>query len=69
MMVEGKIIGSKLIAQNFQHQRYFWPRPSAVDFNPLPSGGSNLGPTSLKLQNLVNKKNDLLKISSFRKLL
>lgn len=47
---DGKIIGSELIAQKFESDRYFWPRPSAVDFNPLPSGGSNLGPTSLSLK-------------------
>ncbi len=42
----GKIIGSKLIAQNFTDEKYFHPRPSAVKYNPLPSGGTNLGPTS-----------------------
>ncbi len=49
---QGKIIGSELIAQNFKGEKYFWPRPSAIDFNPMPSGGSNLGPTS---QDLVTK--------------
>ncbi len=49
-----KIIGSKLIAQNFKGQNYFWPRPSSIDFNPIkPSGGSNLGPTSQKLKEIV----------------
>lgn len=47
---EGKLQGSELIAQSFKSDKYFWPRPSAVDFNPLPSGGSNLGPTSKALQ-------------------
>ncbi len=48
-----RIIGSELIGQNFQSDRYFWPRPSATDYNPLPSGASNLGPTSAALRKLV----------------
>jgi potassium-transporting ATPase KdpC subunit len=48
---QGRVIGSKLIAQNFKGDSYFWPRPSAVNFNPIqPAGGSNLGPTSHKLK-------------------
>src|SRR5262249_27114696 len=46
----GQAIGAELIAQKFQTEKYFWSRPSAVDFNPLPSGGSNLGPTSEALR-------------------
>ncbi len=55
----GKIIGSKLIGQKFESDKYFWPRPSAIDYNPMPSGGSNLGPTSEKLKHafLERKKN------------
>lgn len=48
----GQGVGSALIAQKFERPEHFWARPSAVDFNPLPSGGSNLGPTS---QDLVQK--------------
>lgn len=47
---DGRVVGSSLIAQKFEKEGYFHPRPSAVDFNPLPSGGSNLGPTSAKLK-------------------
>jgi len=47
---DGQVIGSALIGQPFTSERYFWPRPSAIDYNPLPSGGSNLGPTSAALQ-------------------
>jgi len=51
---DGKVIGSSLLAQQFQGDVYFWPRPSAVDFDPVkPSGGSNLGPTSKKLKDDV----------------
>ncbi|NDI99067.1 K(+)-transporting ATPase subunit C [Flavobacterium sp. LaA7.5] len=31
------------IAQNFTEDNYFWPRPSAVDYNGAGSGGSNKG--------------------------
>ena len=44
------ILGSQLIGQKFTSDKYFWSRPSAVDYNPLPSGGSNLGMTSQKLK-------------------
>lgn len=51
--VKGKVVGARLIAQSFKSDRYFWPRPSAVHYNPLPSGGSNLGTTSAALQKIV----------------
>jgi K+-transporting ATPase ATPase C chain len=41
-----KIRGSLLLGQNFTDSIYFHPRPSAIDYNPMPSGGSNLGLTS-----------------------
>lgn len=50
---DGKVIGSLLIAQKFERPEYFWPRPSAVDYNPQPSGGSNLGPTSAVLKETI----------------
>jgi potassium-transporting ATPase KdpC subunit len=53
---DGKILGSKLIGQKFDSSAYFWSRPSAIDYNPFPSGASNLGPTSDKLVSLVNER-------------
>jgi K+-transporting ATPase ATPase C chain len=44
------IIGSELIAQRFSRPEYFWPRPSAVDYNASAAGGSNLSPTNPKLR-------------------
>jgi K+-transporting ATPase ATPase C chain len=34
------------IAQNFSNDRYFSPRPSAVNYNAAGSGGSNKGPSN-----------------------
>lgn len=50
-----KTIGSELIGQQFDTLFYFSSRPSAVLYNPLPSGGSNYGLTSIKLKNLVSE--------------
>ncbi|MGO9244666.1 MAG: potassium-transporting ATPase subunit KdpC [Verrucomicrobiia bacterium] len=49
----GQIIGSELIAQQFTGDKYFWPRPSAGSYATVPSGASNLGPTSQALQSNV----------------
>ncbi len=40
---ERKVIGSELVAQPFVSDRYFHPRPSAVDYKADAAGGSNLG--------------------------
>ena len=53
---EGKIAGSELIGQKFDSSIYFWSRPSAIDYNPIPSGASNLGPTSDKLKKQVAER-------------
>lgn len=55
-----KIVGATLIAQKFESDRYFWPRPSAIDYKPLPSGGSNLGPTSAALKKAVEERQEKL---------
>ena len=49
----GKVIGSKLIGQNFDKLEYFTGRPSAVNYAADSSGASNLGPSSKKLMNRV----------------
>jgi K+-transporting ATPase ATPase C chain len=53
---DGKLIGSELIGQKFDSSIYFWSRPSAIGYNPLPSGASNFGPTSDTLRKLVNAR-------------
>ena len=56
---DGKIAGSELIGQKFDSSIYFWSRPSVIDYNPIPSGASNLGPTSDKLKNQVAERRKL----------
>jgi K+-transporting ATPase ATPase C chain len=50
---EGQPIGSKLIGQPFKSDRYFWSRPSTIEYATLPevaktgaSGASNLAPSN-----------------------
>jgi K+-transporting ATPase ATPase C chain len=49
-------IGSKLIGQANSDPAYFWPRPSATGYTTLPSGGSNLAPTSADLAIAVEQR-------------
>lgn len=56
LMNENKLIGSTLIGQNFDSAIYFSGRPSATSYNPLPSGGSNLGPLNEKLKLLTDER-------------
>jgi len=57
--VNGKIIGSTLIGQSFTDNKYLWGRPSATGdhpYNPLASGGANLGPSNPDLLNAVTDR-------------
>lgn len=49
-------IGSELIGQKFDSAVYFSTRPSAISYNPLPSGGSNYGLNNPKLKILVEEQ-------------
>jgi len=59
ILKDGKIIGSELIGQKFDSSIYFWSRPSAIGYNPIPSGASNYGPTSDTLKKMVELRRQL----------
>jgi len=44
--VNGKVVGYEKIGQKFTEDKYFWGRPSAVDYNAAGSAGSNKGPSN-----------------------
>jgi K+-transporting ATPase, C subunit len=56
ILKDNKVIGSELIGQQFDSTIYFTSRPSAIENNPLPSGGSNYGLTSVKLKAQVAER-------------
>jgi potassium-transporting ATPase KdpC subunit len=73
--VDGKVVGSTLIGQEFTSDKYFHGRPSATTapdpndssktvaapYNAANSGGSNLGPTNKALIDRVKADVDKLK--------
>jgi len=52
---DGKVVGSRLIAQPFTKDEYFQPRPSAVSYDASASGPSNLSASNYLLRDRVAK--------------
>ncbi len=46
LQVNGHTVGYYRLGQSFREDRYFWSRPSAVDYNASGSAGSNKGPSN-----------------------
>jgi K+-transporting ATPase ATPase C chain len=43
------------VAQEFKGKEWFWPRPSAAEYNAAESGGSNWGANNPKLRERVEE--------------
>ncbi len=50
ILKDGHVVGSELIGPSFSSDRYFSSRPSAIGYNPIPSSGTNWGPTDKRMQ-------------------
>lgn len=51
----GKWVGSKLIAQSFTKDEYFWPRPSAASYDASASASSALAASNFALRDRVSR--------------
>jgi K+-transporting ATPase ATPase C chain len=58
LSVNGKVVGYELIGQKFTNDKYFWSRPSAVDYNAAGSAGSNKGPSNPDYLKIVQDRID-----------
>lgn len=56
LRVDGETVGSSLLAQPFDGDEWFQPRPSAVDFDALGSAPSNLGPSNPDLLAQIDER-------------
>jgi potassium-transporting ATPase KdpC subunit len=58
VLVNNKVVGYKRIGQKFTEDKFFWGRPSAVDYNAAGSAGSNKGPSNPDYLKIVQDRLD-----------
>lgn len=56
--VDGEVVGSSLLGQDFEGDEWFVGRPSASDYDGLASGASNLGPNNPDLVASIQERID-----------
>jgi K+-transporting ATPase ATPase C chain len=56
VVANGATVGSSLIGQDFESDRYFHPRPSAIGYDSSNSGASNLSWTSAALKQAYDQR-------------
>jgi len=54
--VDGRVVGSSSIGQLWEGDEWFHGRPSSIDYDASTSSGSNLGPTSQVLADLIEQR-------------
>ncbi|MGA6137762.1 potassium-transporting ATPase subunit KdpC [Acinetobacter dispersus] len=54
--LDGRIVGSSLVGQNFVSEQYFHGRPSAVSYNVDGMAGSNLAVSNPDLQKQIKER-------------
>ncbi|MHB8459814.1 MAG: potassium-transporting ATPase subunit KdpC [Candidatus Limnocylindrales bacterium] len=66
IVVNGAAVGSSLIGQSFDQDKYLWGRPSAAGkgYDGTSSGGSNLGPTSKALIDRITASIDQMRAAN-----
>lgn len=58
VILNKQTVGFENIGQSFTDDKYFWGRPSAVNYNAASTGGSNKGPTNPEYLAEVNGRID-----------
>ena len=56
--MDGTVVGSSSIGQLWDGEEWFHGRPSAIDYDASTSSGSNLGPNSQDLSDLIAERAD-----------
>lgn len=58
IVLDGRVVGSSLVAQPVADDRYFHPRPSAGDHQPMAAGGSNEARTNPELRQRIEAERE-----------